>query len=69
MKAIIQEEFLGGDAIEIKINGKKLDADKYVYDVFESVILALLGTLKDIPEIRKVEITIEKITGRNKQLS
>ena len=64
MKAIIQEEFLGGDAIEIKINGKKLDADKYVYDVFESVILALLGTLKDIPEIRKVEITIEKNNGK-----
>ncbi len=43
---------------EIKINGKRLVANKYVYEVFKSVILALIGTLKDIPKIEKIEITI-----------
>lgn len=45
--------------IEIKVNGKKLPANKYVYEVFESVILALLNTLKDIPAVEKLEITIK----------
>ena len=46
--------------IEIKINGKRLVANKYIYEVFKSVILALVGTLKSIPEIEKIEITIKK---------
>ena len=46
--------------IEIKINGKKLVANKYVYDIFRSVILALISTLKDIPEVEEVEIKIKK---------
>ena len=46
--------------IEIKINGKRLVANKYIYEVFKSVILALVGTLKNIPEIEKIEITIKK---------
>ncbi|MCD6427788.1 MAG: hypothetical protein J7L03_06830 [Caldisericaceae bacterium] len=45
---------------EIKINGKRLVANKYVYKVFRKLILALLETLKDLPEIEKVEITITK---------
>jgi XTP/dITP diphosphohydrolase len=61
MKKIIAKQFLGGDGmVEIKVNGKKLPANKYVYKVFESVILALLDTLKGIPVIEKVEITINK---------
>ena len=61
MKKIIAKQFLGGgEMVEIKVNGKRLPANKYVYKVFESVILALLNTLKDIPEIKKVEITIDK---------
>jgi XTP/dITP diphosphohydrolase len=61
MKKIIAKQFLGGgEMVEIKVNGKKLPANKYVYKVFESVILALLDTLKGIPVIKKVEITINK---------
>ena len=61
IKKIIEKEFLGGKGmIEIKVNGKRLPANKYVYQVFESVILALVGTLKDIPEIKEVEIKINK---------
>ncbi len=45
--------------LEIKINGKRLVANKYIYEVFKSVIFAILGTLKDIPEIETVEITIK----------
>jgi XTP/dITP diphosphohydrolase len=61
MKKIIAKQFLGGgEMVEIKVNGKRLPANKYVYKVFESVILALLDTLKDVPEIKKVEITIDK---------
>jgi len=61
IKEIIKEELLGGDSmVEIKINGKRLPANKYVYKVFKSVIFALLGTLKNIPEIETVEITIKK---------
>ena len=60
MKKIIEENFLGGDKmIEIKINGKRLVANKYVYDVFKSLIFALLGTLKNMPKIETVEITIK----------
>ena len=60
MKEIIREEFLGGDIIEIKVNGKKLDLDSYMNDVFRSVILALVSTIKDTRDIEKVEITIHK---------
>jgi XTP/dITP diphosphohydrolase len=61
MKKIIQREFLGGKGmVEIKINGKRLPANKYVYEVFEKVIMALIATLKDIPEIETVEIKIDK---------
>ena len=61
IKSIIENEILGGDSmVEIKINGKRLPANKYVYEVFKSVIFALLGTLKNIPEIETVEITIKK---------
>ena len=61
MKKIIEKEFLGGEGmVEIKVNGKRLPTNKYVYQVFKSVILALIGTLKDIPEIEKVEIKITK---------
>jgi XTP/dITP diphosphohydrolase len=61
MKKIIAKQFLGGSKmVEIKVNGRRLPANKYVYKVFESVILALLDTLKDIPEIKKVEIIIDK---------
>lgn len=61
MKKIISKEFLGGEGmVEIKVNGKRLPANKYVYQVFESVILALVATLKDIPEIKEVEIKISK---------
>ncbi|MGB9769929.1 MULTISPECIES: RdgB/HAM1 family non-canonical purine NTP pyrophosphatase [Caldisericum] len=56
----IENNLLGGDMIEIKVNGKRLPANKYVYSVFEKVILALLSTLKDIPEIKTVEIKIDK---------
>lgn len=60
MKKIIKEKILGGDEmIEIKINGKRLVANKYVYDVFKTLIFALLSTLKDIPKIETVEITIK----------
>jgi len=66
MKKIIAKQFLGGSKmVEIKVNGKRLPANKYVYKVFESVILALLDTLKDVPEIQKVEITIDKEKGDN----
>lgn len=61
MKKIISKEFLGGEGmVEIKVNGKRLPANKYVYQVFDSVIMALLSTLKDIPEIEEVEIKITK---------
>ncbi len=61
MKEIIQREFLGGEGmVEIKINGKRLPANKYVYEVFEKVIMALVDTLKDVPEIGTIEIKIEK---------
>ena len=61
IKEIIRNDFLGGTKmVEIKINGKRLPANKYVYEVFKSVIFALLGTLKNIPEIETVEITIKK---------
>ncbi len=61
IKEIIKNELLGGNKmVEIKINGKRLPANKYVYEVFKSVIFALLGTLKNIPEIETVEITIKK---------
>lgn len=61
MKEIIQKEFLGGEGmIEIKVNGKRLPANKYVYSVFESVIMALISTLRDVPEIEQVEITLKK---------
>ncbi len=61
IKEIIRKELLGGGKmVEIKINGKRLPTNKYVYEVFKSVILALIGTLKDIPEVKTVEITIKK---------
>ncbi len=61
MKKIIKENFLGGSEMtEIKINGKRLVANKYIYDVFKSVIFALLSTLKNMPKIETVEITIKK---------
>jgi len=60
VKEYIEENLLGGNMIEIKINGKRLPANKYVYTVFEKVIFALLDTLKDIPEIETVEIKIDK---------
>ncbi|BAL81450.1 RdgB/HAM1 family non-canonical purine NTP pyrophosphatase [Caldisericum exile] len=56
----IENNLLGGEMIEIKINGKRLPANKYVYSVFEKVIYAILSTLKDLPEIETVEIKIEK---------
>jgi XTP/dITP diphosphohydrolase len=59
MKGIILKELLGGKSmIEIKINGKRLIANKYIYEVFKTVIFALLGTLKNMPEIKTVEIKI-----------
>lgn len=61
LKEIIQKEFLGGEGmVEIKINGKRLPANKYVYEVFENVIMALISTLKDLPNVETVEIKIEK---------
>lgn len=61
MKEIIEREFLGGEGmVEIKVNGERLPANKYVYQVFRSVIMALLSTLKDVPEIEEVEIKITK---------
>jgi XTP/dITP diphosphohydrolase len=61
MKKIIAKQFLGGgEMVEIKVNGKRLPANKYVYKVFEAVILALFDTLKDVPDIQKIEITIDK---------
>ena len=64
IREIIQREFLGGEGmVEIKINGKRLPANKYVYEVFEHVIMALISTLKDIPNVETVEIRIEK--GKN----
>ncbi len=61
MKKIIEENFLGGNKmIEIKVNGKRFPANKYVYEVFKSVIFALINTLKNVPEIDSVEITIKK---------
>jgi XTP/dITP diphosphohydrolase len=61
MEKIIAKQILGGgEMVEIKVNGKKLPANKYVYRVFESVILSLLDTLKDIPVVEKVEITVDK---------
>ncbi|MEF3245262.1 MAG: RdgB/HAM1 family non-canonical purine NTP pyrophosphatase [Caldisericaceae bacterium] len=61
VKEYIKENLLGGSKMtEIKINGKRLVANKYVYSVFEKVIFALLETLKDIPEIETVEIKIDK---------
>jgi len=46
--------------VEIKVNGKRLVANKYIYEVFKSVIFALLSTLKNIPEMDTIEITIKK---------
>ncbi len=61
MEKVISKEFLGGEGmVEIKVNGKRLPANKYVYQVFKSVIMALLSTLNDIPEIEEVEIKIKK---------
>ncbi|MGB9695099.1 MAG: RdgB/HAM1 family non-canonical purine NTP pyrophosphatase [Caldisericaceae bacterium] len=61
MKDIIQKELLGGKKmIEVKINGKRLPANKYVYEVFETVIMAIISTLKEIPEVETVEIKIVK---------
>ena len=61
MKKIIEENFWGGNKmIEIKVNGKRFPANKYIYEVFKSVIFALINTLKNVPEIDSVEITIKK---------
>jgi hypothetical protein len=51
---------------EIKINGVKLAANSYVYTVFEKVILALLDTLNNIPEIQTIEIKIDKTRHKEK---
>jgi XTP/dITP diphosphohydrolase len=68
MKEIIEENFWGGNKmIEIKVNGKRLPANKYVYEVFKSVIFALLNTLKNVQEIDSVEITIKK--DKEKEIS
>jgi len=61
MKEIIREEFLGGDKIEIKVNGKKLDFDSYVNDVFRSVILALVSTIKNTQDIEKLRLPYTKV--------
>lgn len=66
MKDIILNEVLGGSMTEIKINGVKLAANSYVYTVFEKVILALLDTLNNIPEIQTVEIKINKTRHKEK---
>jgi len=60
VREYILQNLMGGDMIEIKVNGKRLPANKYVYSVFEKVIFALLETLKDLPEIETVEIKIDK---------
>ncbi|MGC9125358.1 MAG: hypothetical protein ACP5GW_04455, partial [Caldisericaceae bacterium] len=66
MKDIIQKELGGKKMIEVKINGKRLPANKNDYEVFETVIMAIISTLKEIPEVETVEIKIVKETPGKK---
>ncbi len=47
--------------IRMKINGKDIPMNRYVEDVFEKVILAMVSTLKGIPEDwSEIEIVVER---------
>ncbi len=45
----------------MRIDGKDIPMNRYVVDIFEKVILAMVSTLKGIPEDwKKLEIVIER---------
>ncbi len=47
--------------IKMKIDEKNIPMNRYVEDIFEKVILAMVSTLKGIPEDwKKIEIVIER---------
>jgi hypothetical protein len=46
--------------VKLVINGKKVGLNPYVKSVYAGVVLALAGTLKNVDEPEKIEITVEK---------
>lgn len=47
--------------VEIKIDGKKIPANKFVQEIFAGMIEGTLKTLKKVePEWKKVEIVVER---------
>jgi hypothetical protein len=46
--------------VTLVINGKKVGLNPYVKSVYVGVVLALAGTLKNVDEPKKIEITVEK---------